>query len=154
MADNNKTIKRGVVDPYKKKLVNRSFYSSKTDIKGRFVVVLEGLLNNRGLNLIHPISRAFPKGTIIELIGTDEIDAAPGTIVNNICYIGFVELVEGGVILTGDKVYCGDMLIGNIAGYDDTHMPNHQNTIIFMENRRSGRELGLKINDELIIKGF
>jgi hypothetical protein len=141
-------------DPYKRKLVNHDFYHSKVDIVGKVVVVLDGKLDNRELNLIQPISRAFAQHTIIELIGTDEQDAAPGNVVNNICYIGFVELQNSGVILTGDKVFWNDKEIGEIAGYDDTHMPNHQNTIIKMKTRISGKELGIKLNDKLIIKGF
>jgi len=141
-------------DPYERKLVSSNFYHSKTDINGKFVVVLDGKLDNRGLNLITPISRAFPQHTIIELIGTDEQNAAPGSKVNNICYIGFVELLTGGVILTGDKVVWNGKEIGTIAGYDDTHMPNHQNTIVLMKERISGKDLGIKNYDELIIKGF
>ncbi len=141
-------------DPYARKLVSSNFYHSKIDIKGKFVVVLDGKLENRGLNLIQPISRAFPKNTIIELIGTDEQNALPGSKVDNICYIGFVELLNSGVILTGDKVLWNGKEIGTIAGYDDTHMPNHQNTIVLMKERIPGKELGIKNNDELIIKGF
>jgi len=141
-------------DPYKKKLVNHDFYHSKIDIEGKFVVVLDGKLNNRGLNLIQPISRAFSKNTIIELIGTDEQNAEPGTVVNNICYIGFIELLNSGVILTGDNVIWNEKEIGVIAGYDNTHMPNHQNTIVKMNELISGKELGIKLNDKLIIKGF
>jgi hypothetical protein len=143
-----------MVDPYKRKLVNHDFYHSKIDIEARFVVVLDGKLDNRELYLIQPISRAFSQNTIIELIGTDEENIEPGSVVNNICYIGFVELLNSGVILTGDKVIWNEEEIGVIAGYDDTHMPNHQNTIVKMSKRISGKELGIKINDKLIIKGF
>jgi len=141
-------------DPYKRKLVNQDFYHSKVDINGKFLVVLDGQLDNRGLNLIQPISRAFSQHTIIELIGTDELDAKPGSMVNNICYIGFVELLNSGVILTGDRVLWNDSEIGVIAGYDDTHMPNHQNTIVLMKERISGKVLGIKRGDKLLIKGF
>jgi len=141
-------------DPYKRKLVNINFYHSKIDIKAKFVVVLDGKLENRGLNLIQPISRAFAQHTIIELIGTDEKEAAPGSTVDNICYLGFVELLNSGVLLTGDKIIWNGKVIGTIIGYDDTHMPNHQNTIVLMEKRISGKDLGIKINDEIVIKGF
>lgn len=143
-----------MADPYARKLVNRDFYHSKSDIKAKVIVVLGGTLENRELHLIQPISRVFSSGTIIELIGTDEIAASPGAIVNAIAYIGFVELLTGGVLLAGDLVTCNGKTIGTIAGYDDTHMPNHQNTILAMEKRISGMELGMKIGDEIIIKGF
>lgn len=140
-------------DPYSRKLVGHSFYHSKIDIKLKTIVVLDGKLDNRGLNLIQPISRAFPEHTIIELIGTDDTNAAPGKTVNNICYIGFCELLNSGVLLTGDEIIWNDTVIGRIVGFDDTHMPNHQNTIILMKERISGKELGIKLNDEIIIKG-
>jgi hypothetical protein len=141
-------------DPYKTKKVNSNFYFSKREIRGRVVVVLQGAIDNRALNLIYPISRAFSKGTIIELIGTEEPCAMPGNQVDKIAYIAFVELENSGVLLVGDEIVCEGKMIGTIAGYDDTHMPNHQNTIIKMDERIPGKELGLKINDEIIIKGF
>lgn len=141
-------------DPYERKLVNRDFYHSKADIKAMVAVVLGGMLENRELHLIQPISRAFSRGTIIELIGTDDRNAAPGATVNAIAYLGFVELSTGGVLLVGDSITLNGKRIGSIAGYDDTHMPNHQNTIVAMEKRISGVELGMRVGDEIIIKGF
>jgi hypothetical protein len=141
-------------DPYTRKLVNKSFYHSKIDVRGKVIVVLDGRLENRNLRLINPISRTFPKGTIIELIGTDDPDAAPGSTVDAISYLGFVEISNGGVLLTGDEVMWKNEILGMIAGYDDTHMPNHQNTILRMHIRKSGRELGMQPGDEILIKGF
>jgi hypothetical protein len=143
-----------MADPYESKLVNQNFYHSKTDITGRIVVVLDGFIEHRGLQLIKPPSRAFPAGTIIELIGTDEAEAGPGQNVDAIAYLAFVELISGGVLLNGDPVYCNSTMIGTIAGYDDTHMPNHQNTIVKMKERKSGAQLGFTLHDEIIIQGF
>jgi len=143
-----------VSDPYKRKLVNKNFYHSKSDIRGKIVVVLDGCLENRELKLIQPISRAFPKGSIIELMGTDDPDAEPGKKVNAISYIGFIEFQNGGVLLLGDEVTWNDTIIGTITGFDDTHMPNHQNTIISMNTRRSGQDFGMRPGDEIHIKGF
>lgn len=141
-------------DPYARNLIKNDFYYSKIEITGNFVVVLDGMLDNRGLQLIKPISRVFTKGTIIELIATDEEDATPGNTVNNIAYLGFVELQNGGVVITGDKLIWNDKVIGTIAGFDDTHMPNHQNTIVKVDKRISGKDLGIKLQDKLIITGI
>lgn len=143
-----------MIDPYKRNLVNSTFYHAKKDIVCEVVVVLDGKLENRELHLISPISRAFSEGTIIELIATDETEAKPGEVVNNIAYIAFVELKNSGVLLNGDPVIWNEKIIGSICGYDDTHMPNHQNTIISVAERIPGKELGLKIGDKIIIKGF
>lgn len=143
-----------MADPYARNLVNRGFYHAKSDVRAKVVVVLTGHLENRGLELIKPISRAFPAGTIIELIGTDEQEAAPGGNVQRIAYLAFVELLNGGVILAGDVVTARETQIGTIAGFDDTHMPNHQNTIVRMQTRRSGAEIGLAPGDEITIHGI
>lgn len=142
------------MDPYKQKLTTKDFFHSKVDIQGKVVVVLNGRLDNRNLNLIVPISRAFKKHDVIELIGTDEENAKPGENVNTIAYIGFVEILNSGVILIGDEVIINSKKIGVIAGYDDTHLPNHQNVIVKMEKRIPGKELNIKINDEVLINGF
>jgi len=141
-------------DPYARKLTNKNFFHAKTDITGRVVVVLDGHLDNRGLSLIQPISRAFPQGSIIELIGTTEEDAGPGKTVETIAYIAFVEILSGGVLLAGDELVWNGETIGVIAGYDDTHVPNHQNTIVLTKERRSGKEMGMRAGDEIFIKGF
>jgi hypothetical protein len=141
-------------DPYARKLTNINFFHAKTAVTGRVVVVLDGLLENRGLNLIQPISRAFPHGSIIELIGTAEKNVGPGTVVETIAYIAFVEMTAGGVLLVGDELVWNDTVIGTIAGYDDTHVPNHQNTIVLMKERVSGKGMGMKAGDEIFIKGF
>jgi len=141
-------------DPYKMKLTSKTFFHSKKEIKSSVSVVLKGSLNNRGLSLINPISRAYKKHDIIELIATDEATAAPGSTVNSITYIAFVEILNSGVILVGDPVLHNGKEIGKIAGYDDTHLPNHQNVIVKVTEMKSGEELNLKVDDEIILSGF
>ncbi len=46
-------------DPYSENLFRTSPYARKRDVEGKLVVVLQGKLENRGLHLITPISRAF-----------------------------------------------------------------------------------------------
>jgi hypothetical protein len=141
-------------DPYAQKLTNRNFFHAKTAITGKVVVVLDGVLDNRGLQLIQPISRAFPHGSIIELIGTTETDAAPGAVVETIAYIAFVEILTSGVLLVGDEIAWNGTVIGTVAGFDDTHVPNHQNTIVRTASRLSGTALGMHAGDEIFIHGF
>lgn len=143
-----------MADPYTQRLTNRTFFAGKTPMRGKVVVVLRGTLENRGLSLIAPISRAFPAGSIIELIGTDEQEAGPGVSVQRIAYIAFVELHDGGVLLAGDRVLINDTEVGTIVGFDDTHMPNHQNTILRVEKRIPGDALGLRPGDPVAIPGF
>lgn len=141
-------------DPYAQKMTSRAFFAAKTDVRGRVVTVLRGMLESRGLRLIAPISRAYPAGAIVELISTDESAAAPGGTVDRIGYIAFVELTTGGVLLAEDAVEVDGRVIGAIAGYDDTHMPNHQNIILKTEGRVTGESLGLKPGSSVVIHGF
>ncbi len=140
------------MDPYARKLIKTDFFHAKRPLAGSVVVVLDGYLEDRALSLIQPISRAYPKHAIIELIATDEGTAQPGGSVQSIAYLGFVELLTSGVIVVGDKVVVRKKVVGTIAGYDDTHMPNHQNVIVKVDKRISGRDLKWRVNDRVEIR--
>ena len=126
-------------------------YYKKREILGKLIVILDSFLEKRSLNLIEPISRVINKHDIHELITTDEMDIKPGKTVNKIAYIGFFEVLEGGVLLVGDSVFIKNELIGKVVGFDDTHIPNHQNIILFTPKRKTGAELGLNIEDKILI---
>lgn len=143
-----------MADPYARKMTNRTFFAAKAAVRGRVVTVLRGMLEARELHLIAPISRAFPAGSIVELISTDEPGAVPGATVDRIGYIAFVELTDGGILLAGDAVEIDGKKIGTIAGFDDTHMPNHQNIIVNTTERITGEALGLRPGSPVLIPGF
>lgn len=137
-------------DPYARNMFG-SFnpYYAKQPVIGRLVVVLDGQYENRGLELIKPPSRALRQTEIHELIVTDE-GAQPGSKVSNIAYTGFFEVIQGGVIVAGDTVKIGGQQVGKIAGYDETHMPNHLN-IVMTGSKTSGREAKLAVAQEVVI---
>ena len=139
-----------MTDPYARNMFGgNNPYFAKRPVKGNVVVVLDGVYDNRGLSLIKPPSRALVSGEIHEFIMTDEVKG-PGEMVNQIAYLAFVEVSQASVIIAGDPVRIGDKLIGNIAGYDETHMPNHLN-IVVKGNRESGRAMGIQLDDEITI---
>ncbi|MFZ5648715.1 MAG: DUF6917 domain-containing protein [Bacillota bacterium] len=138
-----------MLDPYKGGLFSINPYAAKREIKGRLVVILRGKLENRRLSLVIPISRAVLKNDIHELIITDEAEAGPGKAVNSISYAGFVEITEGGVLVAGDEVVCNGKVLGRVAGFDETHLPNHLNIVIFSGSRNDGVELGLALESEI-----
>lgn len=142
------------MDPYSTKLIKTDFFHAKREVPMRVAVVLDGHLENRNLELIPQMSRAYAEKTIIELIATDDTNARPGSVVQPIAYIAFVEIEKSGVLLVGDEVLWNGTVIGTIAGYDDTHMPNHQNVIVAMQKRISGKELAMAVDDTVMIKGF
>lgn len=143
-----------MADPYALKMTNRTFFAAKADMRGRVVTVLRGSLESRELHLIAPISRAFPAGSIVEFISTDEPTAVPGATVDRIGYVAFVELTTGGILLAGDTLEIDGKAVGTIAGFDDTHMPNHQNIIVRTEERITGEGIGLKLESAVLIPGF
>lgn len=134
-------------DPYQAGMFQESPYYEKSEVTGKFVVVLRGKLEERGLTLIKQPSRCILKNEIHELILTEE-DASPGGVVNKIAYLGFFETEKGGVLTIGDSVYLADQLIGTVLGFDETHMPNHQN-IILKGQRQTGEERGVTVGDAI-----
>ena len=139
------------LEPYASGMIKKSPYVQKKIIKGKLVVILDGIISKRGLNLITPPSRAIKKNEIHEIILTEE-DAAPGKIVNSIAYVCFFEVEEGGVIVIGDSVYIGAKLIGEVVGFDDTHMPNHQNIILYAPKKKTGVELKINLDEKILFK--
>lgn len=132
-------------DPYASGKLKSNTYAAKSDVVGPLVVVLQGHMANRELQLIAPVSRAVKRYEVHELIITDEAGAGPGKRVDNIAYLGFFSVEQGGVIVAGDNVYLEEKLIGRLAGFDDTHMPNHQNIVIYAANKLSGIEAGAQL---------
>jgi hypothetical protein len=111
-------------------------------LEAHFVGVLDNRNDGRGLSLIKAHTRVVRRYDIHELILTDEKTAAPGGTVNGVHYIGFVEFDAGGGILAeGDSVNIGGTVIGTIAGFDESHCPNHYNVLIKGPRRITGVEL-------------
>ena len=61
--------------------------------------------------------------------------ASPGSRVGSIAYLAFVEFQNGGVLLSGDKVFVDGDEVGEVAGYDMSHFPNHMNLVVRGELR-------------------
>ncbi|MGB9868200.1 MAG: DUF6917 domain-containing protein [Bacillota bacterium] len=137
-------------DPYAG-LFKKSPYFDKCDIVGRVVAVLDARLQNRGLSLIAQPSRAVRAGEVHELIATEE-DAGPGKNVTTAIYVAFVEILCGGVLLAGDKVIINAQEVGKLAGFDETHFPNHMNMVMRCARALTGREMQLKPGDTVVFR--
>jgi hypothetical protein len=135
------------VDPYKAGMLTKSPYTVKEAVLAKVVAVLDFASDQRGLQLIQQPSRAVKEGEVHELIVTMDKNAAPASKVNQVAYLAFVAINNSGVILRNDQVTCNGNVIGTIAGFDETHMPNHQNIVIFGTSDATGHELGFKIGD-------
>jgi hypothetical protein len=139
------------MDPYTRALFKENPFNLKRSIECLVVAVLQARLDNRSLRLIPQISRVLKKNDIHELIFTDEKESKPEAIVNRIAYIAFIEILKGGVMVVGDKVYWNNNLLGIVAGFDDTHIPNHQNIILYSPKISTGKELGIQVEDPVLI---
>jgi len=137
------------LDPYAEGLVSSDFYAQKKPVDSRLVVVLRGEVAKRGLTLITTPTRAVRAGDIHELLISDEFGIKPGSVVNRISYVGFVEILTGGVIAVGDAVCAEGKVIGLLAGFDYTHMPNHMNIVLSANPMLSGEMLRLNLDDAI-----
>jgi len=139
-----------MADPYKTGMFKANPYARKKPLKGNLVVVLDGRYDERGLKLITQPSRCLLKNEVHEMILTDET-VKPGDTVNRIAYLGFFVVGESSVIVAGDEVKVAGKVVGKIAGFDETHMPNHYNIVIGSSERISGNERNLQLDDEVVI---
>jgi len=104
-------------------------YGNHRSVKTEVVAVLEAIFTDRKMKLIESYSRAVKKHDIHELMITDQ-NPSPGSELNRMNAIAFIEVRNGGLIVSGDKVYHNEELFGVLAGYDMNHMPNHMNIIV------------------------
>ncbi|HYG59308.1 MAG TPA: hypothetical protein VD902_14695 [Symbiobacteriaceae bacterium] len=140
-------------DPYARSLFAKSPYHSATPIEGKLCVVLDGHLTGRGLTLIKPPSRAVQKHEIHELILTDEMESGPGSTVERVWYSGFFEVLEGGMAIVGSPVTVDGQEIGVLAGFDETHLPNHLNIIVKTASPATGADMNLKLGAAVTFAG-
>ena len=117
-------------DPYKSGLAGAVRFTKKRIVKAGVVVVLEGTIKNRGLTLINPRSRCLREKEIFEFMVAEDRDVGPGKKADTVRYLGFAEVLVAGSIRVGDRVICDGDLLGHVAGFDETHMPNHQNIVL------------------------
>lgn len=138
------------MDPYTRGMFQQHPYAAKADVKGKLVAVLRGRYPDRGLELIAPVSRAVGRGQVHELIITDA-DARPGDRVDPIAYIGFFAVEKPGVLVAGDSLAIAGKPVGVLAGFDETHMPNHLNLVV-KGPRVSGEEAGYVPGDDVVFR--
>ncbi len=138
------------MEPYKK-IDAQKIYYRKRDIKGRVVAILDLTLDNRDLSLIIPQSRVLRQGEIHEIIFTQE-KKGPGDKVDKVAYIGFFEVEEGGVAIVGDILEIEGREVAVLIGFNETHMPNHQNIVFLHPEIVTGKELKINVGDEIKIR--
>ncbi|RLI08060.1 hypothetical protein DRO42_07030 [Candidatus Bathyarchaeota archaeon] len=120
--------------PYDPRLITPKVYGDRRPVAGEVVALLHVTFERRGLKLIEARSRALLLNEIHELMITDEEDAAPGGGADRVSAIAFFEIKRGGIVVVGDEVSIGGKVLGTLAGFDLTHMPNHMNILVKTES--------------------
>jgi hypothetical protein len=137
------------VDPYTG--IKERPLSVKGDVVAELVVVFGNTREDRGLKLITPYTRVVLLNEIHEFIITDEKGVRPGSKVDRVAYLCYAEIKKGGAIMFGDRVMIGERLVGEIVGFEETHMPNHMNIILHSKAFKNGFELGLSIGQRMVV---
>ncbi|MFC1798261.1 DUF6917 domain-containing protein [Thermodesulfobacteriota bacterium] len=146
-------MKNNKKDPY----ISSDIYENDMDktkrrpVKGHIISVCSRRSEKRGLRLIPHETRALCKHEIHELVTTDEINAGPNKTVNKVAIVCFFEITQGSTSVVGSPVFINNKKIGEIAGFDDTHFPNHYNIVVISPQRFTGIEAILGIGDKISI---
>ena len=140
-----------MTDPYTAGMISTDPFHKKQVVQGRIVAVLSNKFDKRGITLMPQPSRAFLKNEIHELLLTDE-NVSPNDTVNRIWGLGFFEIDVPGIIVEGDTVNVSGHTVGTVAGFNDTHMPNHLNIVIHSLERKTGAELEIELQDTVILR--
>jgi hypothetical protein len=135
--------------PYDTSKITPSVYGDRREVIGEIVAILHVSFTDRGLKLIDTKSRALVKNEIHELMITDEDTAKPGGLANRVNAIAFFEVKKGGLIVLTDEVSISGATLGNVVGYDLTHMPNHMNILVKVPKLH---EPQMKVGNEISFK--
>ena len=120
-------------------------YAANRTVSAEVVTVLRGTTKSRGLKLEAYRSRAVVAGDVHELMVTDQREAEPNTTVDSVGLIAFVAVESSGVLLVGSTVMVGGRSLGEVVGFDDTHMPNHQNICVYVDELTDGLGMGVEL---------
>ncbi|MCZ7569788.1 MAG: hypothetical protein M5U01_14560 [Ardenticatenaceae bacterium] len=148
------------VEPHTGGILDKEFpYVAKSDVEGRLVCILDARSETRHMELIIQPSRVVPKHEIHELVMTDDPVAAPRRVfeprtIDRVAFVCFFLVTRGGLLLVGDTVEIDGSVVGQVAGFDLTHAPNHMNILVYTTGeRRTGLDLGLALDQRITFSG-
>jgi hypothetical protein len=125
------------------------FYVAKRPIEAEVTYVSRLKAEGRNLELIPAASRTVNRHEIQEVVFADQDDIGPGSTVRDAAYLGFIEILRGNKLQTGDDLFIEGRYAGTVAGFDLSHFPNHFNIVVRTLERRSGAELGVRLGDHI-----
>ncbi len=101
-------------------------------------------------------TRAIVRGEILALFATGDAAAKAGSTIVDPVALGFIEAIEGGMMVERDVMLIEGKVAGDVAAFEDTAFPNHLAVIIRPpqdsgggDARPGGIERGLKIGDRV-----
>lgn len=128
------------------------FISEKEELQAVVSAVMGHKRNDRKMVLAEWKTRCIKEGEIHEFLSSTDFGGDKTKTLNNFVYLGFFRFTKGGVIEIGDRLITGkNTVLGEIIGFDDTHLPNHINIVLSGQDK-TGEELGLKAGQQIIIK--
>jgi hypothetical protein len=116
---------------------------AKRRVEGSLVKVLARRAEDAGLELDGQSGLCVRVGDIHELVTTDHDRSAPGTRIDRVGYLGFVEIDRAGVIDRYDEVLVGAHRVGIVLGFDSGRESGHPSILIHSARLRTGPELSL-----------
>ena len=117
---------------------------AKRPVTGTLVKVLLHRRDDRGMQLEPYTSRCVRQGELHELLTTDQSPAGPGARIDRVGFLGFVEILQAGVVDRGDQLQINGRSIGTVVGFDACHFPNHYNVVVAADRLQTGLDLGLE----------
>ncbi|MFD8497341.1 DUF6917 domain-containing protein [Amycolatopsis sp. NPDC059657] len=119
-------------------------FGSRCVISARWSAVMRHRRNDRRMVPSAWRTRCLRAGEIHEFIlCTPSADRSEP--MDDVSYLGFAEILDGGVLAVGDELRSGEHLLGTVHGFDETHFPNHYNILIAAQRLDTGVELGLEV---------
>jgi hypothetical protein len=103
-----------------------NIYRERRPVKGEVVTVIDVTFNSSGIDLTDAWSRAVPKGDIHEIMVWNPLEEAE----EDAAAVAFIEITQGGNIVNGDELRIDGEEVGQLAGFDYNHMPNHMNIVV------------------------
>ena len=113
-------------------------YRERRPVKGEVVTVIDATFSSAGIDLSDAWSRAVPRGDVHEIMLWDPV-AEEG---HDAAAVAFIEITQGGNIINGDEFRVDGEEVGNLAGFDYNHMPNHMNIVIEAKSLKPSIKLG------------
>jgi len=129
-----------------------SHYVARRPAQGHVVALMDGGVERRGFQLVGYPTRGLRAGELHELIVTDEPGLGTDARIDRVAYQGFVEITQAGIAVRGDRLIVGGQEVGVLVGFDECHMPNHLNIIVYNADWRGGRSRGLALGDPAVFQ--